>query len=104
MLTQCRRGDKELFAYSKQLRDGGDIDVARFPCATFTSRNLAYTHNTRMCINDCAQEQFCEGRVCRLVPPAKAFDYEVINGKRKNKRITQPVTLCEGWGRRWHKP
>jgi hypothetical protein len=96
-LTECRRGDKELFQQSVRLRKGGDIDVARFPCNDFTTKNLAYTHATRMCVNEFVQTQFCQGKECRLVQPANAFDYELRNGKREKKRITQPVQLCVGY-------
>lgn len=82
-LTEFRRGDKELFLLC---RDVENVDVDNFKPTEKTYLNLAYTHRTRIRVNNECMERY-------LTENNKPFT--LIERDIKNEK-TQDVKLCVG--------
>ena len=81
---------------SKKLRDDKEIDLAEFEPSELTLLNLAYTHSTRIWVNEKCQNAFI--RIMKvsndkLIIPDPKFDKNDGDGRRQ----TQYVKLCAGY-------
>jgi hypothetical protein len=64
-LTHCRRSDRVLFdAYMAV----DTVDPARFPVTSQTELHLAFTHKTRICVNEECMQAYSLQSDTRLVP------------------------------------
>ena len=81
-LMKCRRADRELFELCQSVET---IDTSRFIPTEETYLNLAYTHETRIKVNNKCMNRFIKGRGSGIFIPK-----DVKNPK------TQNITLMKG--------
>ena len=82
-LTKCRRSDDELFELCKKVEN---ININQFKPTEKTYLNIAYTHKTRMRVNNECMERY-------LSETKKSFTFIP---KYDNNVKTQDVKLCVG--------
>lgn len=83
ILTKCRRADEELFNMCLKAQE---INVEEFKPTRETYLNIAYTHKTRIEVNDCYMNKFVE----------KSKDTPIFISKDINNPKTQDVKLLKG--------
>lgn len=82
-LTKCRRADRELFELCKNVET---VDTTRFTTKEETYLNLAYTHDTRIRINNKCMNRFIK----------QEKSTGIFIGKDAKNPKTQDITLCKG--------
>ena len=108
-LAVCRRADRALFDCSLRLYHGEDIDVRPHAPTSLTRRHLAYTHRTRIAVNEVCQAAFADGDAAeRLVPCDGRFDKKGYEGGDEeggdaDRRRSQDVRLRVGYPLVCHK-
>jgi hypothetical protein len=89
ILTKCRRSDDDLYNLCRNIES---IDIERFTPNEDTYLNIAYTHKTRMMVNEKCMRRFLNGRRGVKLPRhednIKTQDVELIEGMPVIAHIT----------------
>ena len=79
-LIKCRRADDKLF---KLCKDVDSVNTSMFPRIEKTYLNIAYTHKTRIRVNDECMERFIRENKC----PYKLLNKLAYNPKTQNIKL-----------------
>ena len=84
ILTKCRRADEEYFNICKNvITEPKSVSPAKFPCLEMTYKNLAFTHTTRINVNNLCMIDYLLKTKKQFIE-IKALD---INPKTQNIKL-----------------
>ena len=83
-LSTCRRSDKELFDLYRSVQT---IDITQFKPTQDTCLNLAYTHETRIKVNNQCMKRYLRSN------PGIAIPKDTKNSKRQNVKLSKVMPI-----------